>query len=183
MWMDDSDAGNIALLGHRRWCLNPRMGKTGFGKAGIFSAMWSIDSSNQGVNFDYVCFPPKGFMPVEFFKSPIAGMDKGYAWNVSLNPMKYSIPQDDGIDVKIFPVDLSSKKTGPALALNHKSVNRFFSGSSNLCIIFRPDKSAAAAGKTYLVEIGGVTLKNGAATTISYPVEFMSLNAGPANHP
>jgi hypothetical protein len=78
-------------------------------------------------------------------------------------------------------VDLTGKKTGPALALNHKSVNGFISGSSNKCIIFRPDKSAVAAGKIYLVEISGVTLQNGAATTISYPVEFVSLAAGPAN--
>jgi len=30
-YMDDSDAKNIDRVGHRRWCLNPSMGKTGFG--------------------------------------------------------------------------------------------------------------------------------------------------------
>lgn len=30
-FMDDSDGGNLPMLGHRRWLLNPTMGKTGFG--------------------------------------------------------------------------------------------------------------------------------------------------------
>ena len=30
-WMSDDDDGNISRVGHRAWCLNPTMGKTGFG--------------------------------------------------------------------------------------------------------------------------------------------------------
>lgn len=37
-FMEDSDAGNIAMVGHRRWQLNPKMGKVGFGTAGRFVA-------------------------------------------------------------------------------------------------------------------------------------------------
>ena len=33
-WMNDSSASNISHVGHRSWCLNPKMGKTGFGAAG-----------------------------------------------------------------------------------------------------------------------------------------------------
>lgn len=167
MWMNDSDAGNIVNLGHRRWCLSPNLGKTGFGAAGIFSAMWSVDFSNPSP-FDIVYYPAKGFMPVEYFRGD-------YAWSVSPNPQKYSIPGD--VDVKIFPVDISGKKTGAALPLNYKGVSRNFSGSP-LCVVFRPDKSAVAAGKLYLVEISGV-MQKGAAAMISYPVEFVSLAAGP----
>ena len=32
-FMDDSDASNISALGHRRWQLNPVLGKVGFGYA------------------------------------------------------------------------------------------------------------------------------------------------------
>src|SRR5208337_1811763 len=39
LYMSDSDPGNIDRLGHRRWCINPTMQKTGFGKSGSFSAM------------------------------------------------------------------------------------------------------------------------------------------------
>src|SRR5262245_25976619 len=38
-WMDDSDKGNIAAMGHRRWCINPTMGKTGLGRTKEFTAM------------------------------------------------------------------------------------------------------------------------------------------------
>src|SRR5262249_22794081 len=42
-WMDDSDKDNIDRLGHRRWCLNPKMQKVGFGRTGKFSAMYCFD--------------------------------------------------------------------------------------------------------------------------------------------
>jgi hypothetical protein len=44
-WMDDSDPSNIDRVGHRRWCISPRLGKTGFGAAGKFYAMHSLDQS------------------------------------------------------------------------------------------------------------------------------------------
>jgi hypothetical protein len=174
MFMNDSDAGNIVMLGHRRWCLNPFMGKTGLGKAGAFAAMWSIDFSNQGAKFDRICYPARGFMPMEFF-------NPNYAWSVILDPKKYVIPNDAAVDVKIFPVDLAGKKTGAALALNHKSVSRHGVGGVPLCLIFRPDKSAVAAGQRYLVEMDGVNSKDGKAASLQYPVEFVSLAAGPGN--
>ena len=30
-WMNDGDSSNIDRVGHRRWCINPTMGATGFG--------------------------------------------------------------------------------------------------------------------------------------------------------
>ena len=42
-WMADYNDSNVDRLGHRRWCLNPQMGKTGFGAGagdnGTYSAM------------------------------------------------------------------------------------------------------------------------------------------------
>jgi len=68
-YMNDSDPGNIDRVGHRRWCLNPRMGKTGFGAYGNYAAMWSMDGSRTEVpDFDFVAFPPRGYMPVEYFR-------------------------------------------------------------------------------------------------------------------
>lgn len=172
MWMDDSDAGNIVMLGHRRWCLNPTMGKTGFGRSGPFSSMWTIDFSHQPEPFDFICYPARGFMPVEYFAPT-------FAWCVSLNPKKYQIADDKAVDVKIFPVNPEGKKSGEALALNYKSVSRVGAGIP-LCIIFRPDKSAVAAGKRYDVEVSGVMQKDAKAPAVVYPVEFVSLGAGPA---
>src|SRR5262249_50213938 len=42
-WMWDSDGGNIDRVGHRRWCRNPAMQKTGFGGSGKSTAMWAFD--------------------------------------------------------------------------------------------------------------------------------------------
>jgi hypothetical protein len=171
MWMDDSDGMNIGLLGHRRWILNPHMSKTGLGKAGAFSAMWTLDFSFKAPASDMYCYPPRGFTPMGYFSAKAA-------WCTILNPNTYQIPSDAALDVKVFPIDLQGKKTGPALPLNHKSVSRTFNGTP-LCVIFRPDKSAVAVGKLYLVEISGVTLKGAGPMDISYPVEFVSLAAGP----
>ena len=35
-WTGDESASNIAMVGHRRWMLNPKMGTTGFGAAGTY---------------------------------------------------------------------------------------------------------------------------------------------------
>ena len=57
MYMNDSDASNIARVGHRRWCLNPAMLKTGFGITGRWSAMWSFDSSRTSYDApDLICY-------------------------------------------------------------------------------------------------------------------------------
>ena len=54
-WMDDGDTSNISKVGHRRWILNPPMGKTGFGfvegKGSNTNtsqcAMYAFDKSNS----------------------------------------------------------------------------------------------------------------------------------------
>ena len=38
-WIDDGDTSNIDRIGHRRWCLDPRMQATGFGHAGSDTRM------------------------------------------------------------------------------------------------------------------------------------------------
>ena len=84
-YCNDSDAGNIDRVGHRRWILNPRMAKTGFGfvtSNSFYSAMKSFDSSGSEKR-DYVLWPSKGFFPDKFF-------GPSQAWSVSLDSGKYS---------------------------------------------------------------------------------------------
>lgn len=57
-WMFDGNNSNIDRVGHRRWVLNPTMGKTGFGKTRIYSAMYSLDESNsEGEGIVEVAWP------------------------------------------------------------------------------------------------------------------------------
>lgn len=75
LYVDDSDSGNISRVGHRRWCLNPVMGKTGFGAVTSYGAMYAFDSSNtSGYGYDMVLWPAAN-MPTEIF-------DSSQAWSI-----------------------------------------------------------------------------------------------------
>lgn len=68
-WMEDSDASNIAGVGHRRWQLNPVLGKVGFGFAlgeggyGAYAAEKVMDKSGSGCAYDFVSWPASGNFP------------------------------------------------------------------------------------------------------------------------
>jgi hypothetical protein len=167
MWIFDSDPSNIDRVGHRRWALNPPMGKVGFGVSGKFSAMWAADSSLKQVpDYDVVTFPARGLMPIEFF-SP------NHAWNVSLNPRKYRQPGGD-VKMQVSALDANFSKTGDPLPLNFGQVSRPGFGIP-YCVVFRPDKLAVAPGRRYLVEIDGLARPDGKPAPLSYVVEFVTL--------
>lgn len=167
-WVDDSSEGNVGHVGHRRWCLNPAMRKTGFGRSGEFSAMYSFDQTRKEVpDFDFVSWPPPGPVPVEHFRS-------GTAWSVSVNPRKYN-PPGEGVTAKVYAADEKGNKTGDPLKLNHSGVDREGFGIPN-CVIFRPAKAAIESGQRYVVEIEGLTRgKEKEAAPVRYAVEFVSV--------
>jgi len=168
-WMDDSIPGSIEKLGHRRWCLNPAMAKTGFGKAGPFAAMYSFDSSRKTLpDFDYVCYPPRGLVPATAFQPR-------YGWCFCPNPRKFKAP-DGSVKAKITAIDEQFHKIGSPLELDHQSVDKMPIGMLSYCVIFRPEKVEVADGQRFLVEIEG--LKNIAGRPVgilAYPVIFVAL--------
>jgi len=168
MWMDDSDPGNIERIGHRRWCINPTMAKTGFGRFNEFTAMYIFDRNRKDVpDFDFVSWPPQGLTPVEYFR-------RGNAWNVSLNPRKYNSPGED-VTAKVYAADKKGNKTGDPLKLNHSGVDTNGFGIPN-CIIFRPERITVEPGKRYVVEIEGITQgKEKKTAAIEYAVEFIGV--------
>jgi hypothetical protein len=167
-WMDDSDSKNIDHLGHRRWCLSPRMQKVGFGRTGIYSAMWVFDESLPSApNFDFIAYPARGNMPIEYF-------GPRHAWSVLLHPKKYGKP-DRSVKPRVFEVDPLLNKLGDSLKLRHASVHLEDIVFPS-CIIFQPEKLVPAAGKRYLVEIDGLRRVDGRASgTLRYVVEFVTL--------
>src|SRR5262249_23085284 len=85
-WMFDSNPSNIDRLGHRRWCISPYLRKTGLARTGSYLAMWTSDKSQKVVpDFDFLSFPPAGYMPTSYFSAQ-------HAWNVSLNSKRYRKP-------------------------------------------------------------------------------------------
>jgi hypothetical protein len=165
-WMYDSDPGNIERLGHRRWCLNPAMQKTGFGRAGLFTAMYVYDQNRKKIPaFDMICYPARGYMPVEFFGPK-------HAWSVSLNPKKYKPPAKD-FTPKVYRADAAGGKQGEPLKLGYQNVDTLPFGAP-LCIIFRPEGLKLAPGGRFVVELDGIVpQKNGLPVTLSYLVEFV----------
>lgn len=169
VWMHDSDPANIEMLGHRRACLSPWLRKIGFGRSGKFHALWSNDASQSNVaDFDIICYPARGLMPVEFLTS-------AYAWNVSLNPSKFSVPTPD-VTPRVFAVDQTLNKLGAALPLNFSAVVGDNLTRPIPAVIFRPSKIAIEPGRRYLVEIEGLKRPDGKTPApVAYLVEFVTL--------
>jgi hypothetical protein len=169
-FMDDSDSGNIDRVGHRRWCLNPRMQKTGLGAEGSFGALWSMDASRAHVpDYDFVAYPARGYMPRSYFST-------GYAWSVSLNPAKYDAPRKEAVTVAVYPVDATFARAKKPLTLNYFNVSGAGFGEGP-AIIFRPDGLSFAPRSRYRVVIAGVKRRVDAAADLEYLVEFIDLPA------
>lgn len=169
-FMDDSDASNISSVGHRRWQLNPELGKVGFGYAesgaffGTYVAEKVFDTSGVGCDYDFVSWPASGNFPSQL-------MTGQTAWSVTLNPEEYAAP-DSAVEVT-----LTRQSDGKTWTLKNGSGDGFFRVSNSSygtgsCIIFRPDGVEAYAG-TYTVQIRGLQAQNGQQVAdFSYEVKF-----------
>lgn len=166
-YMDDSDPTNIDRVGHRRWCLNPPLLKVGFGAEGKFSAMYCMDRSRKPrPDYDVVSFPPRGLVPVFYFKPH-------YAWSVSLNPRKFGKPDAKAVRVRLVTLD-DDYMPGEAFALNYFKVQTGGAGIP-YCVIFRPDELPVEAGARYWLEIDGLTSRAGDPRPVKFLVEFFEL--------
>jgi hypothetical protein len=172
-YMDDSDPSNIKMLGHRRWCLNPKMLRTGLGRNDNFSCMWSMDNGRQEtVEYEFTAFPPPGLVPNAVFK-------KDYAWSVTLNPAKYKLPQESTVKVKVTPARLNLKtgdveRAPQPLELDYFGVDQGGYGVRG-CIIFRPAPFSADPGAAYWCEITGIEDAAGQPAKLGYFVTFFKL--------
>jgi len=176
MYMEDSDPSNIARVGHRRWCLNPSMVTTGFGESGEFSAMMVDSADRKDVpDYDYVSYPPRGLLPLDFFHYR-------HAWHVSVNPSHYAKPDPAAVKATVWPVRPGRNPTDAdperrakePLPLDHFNVSLDGCGIPN-AVIFRPVLPGLKAGDRFWVEITGLKKTDGTAVTIAYMVEFMDL--------
>ncbi|MEL6431330.1 MAG: hypothetical protein AAFR54_19310 [Planctomycetota bacterium] len=161
-YMDDSDAKNIDSVGHRRWCLNPAMGRTGFGRSGVWSAMWAMDASGNGVRGrKTVLYPPDGFVPADLF-------GPRYAWSVQF--LDGHEPSEGRVDVLVFELDDYYQARGSALELDWNARAEGDMGNSP-CYVFRPVGIVCAPGSRYGMEI---RLDGGDTPDFEYLVEFVA---------
>ena len=158
-WMDDSDAGNISLLGHRRWILNPAMSMTGFGSVtgskGTYQAMYVYDKENRDSDYTGVCWPARN-MPTSYF-SPSS------AWSISLGQ------ELDPAGVVVSMVRFSDGKSWTFSSFSADGdfyVNNSAYGQKG-CIIFRPAGiDEYKNGDRFFVYIAGLD------EPVSYEVSF-----------
>lgn len=159
-YMDDSDPSNIDRIGHRRWCLNPAMKKTGFGSADEFSAMWSMDGSGSAPKgLSETCYPPRGHVPVDLY-------DAGRAFSIAV--WKGGEPRKDQLVVRIVPLGDDWLPAGGPLELNWCSTADGGYGGAP-CIVFRATRLRVEPGASYRVR---VSVDGGRSDAYDYVVAF-----------
>ena len=159
-YMNDSDPSNIDRIGHRRWCLNPRMRRTGFGSDGRFHAMWSMDGSGAAPKgMTAVYYPPRGYVPIDMF-------GPRHAWSISL--LRGKRPQRDQLAVRVHQLDQDHLPAGEPLKLDHLDVTGSGYGGS-ACVIFRPERISMQPGRRYLID---VSFDAGKTSAHHYVVQF-----------
>lgn len=156
-WMQDSDSGNIPMVGHRRWCLNPKMQQTGFGMVGTHTAMYSFDRGGSSSK-SQVAWPAQTM--------PVSLMYSDTPWTISMG---------QSVNMGSVKVTLTDAKTGAAWSFYQGTTAGYFNvnnegyGQSG-CIIFRPNaRMAYTAGSVYNVAITG-NYSNGTSFNVAYTV-------------
>ena len=144
----------VGSLGHRRWCFNPRMGRTGFGWRGNYSCMYSFDQSGRGSTPEYVAYPAPGFFP----RAAVGG-----EWSFSSST--YSITSNVAIAITrlsdMTPVTVSN--------IERKSGNY----GSMAIVGFSPSSSEVNMPGEYEVVITGLK-QGGMDTSVAYRVNLTS---------
>jgi uncharacterized protein YkwD len=144
----------VASLGHRRWCFNPRMGRTGFGWRGRYSCMYSFDQSSGGSTPEYVAYPAPGFFPTAAL---------GGEWSFASST--YSFTSNVAVQITRLS-DMS------AVAVSN--VERKSGNYGSMAIIgFSPNRSDVSAAGEYEVVITGLK-QGGADTSVAYRVNLTS---------
>ncbi len=175
--LQDSGGSNLTSVGHRRWQLNPDMGKVGFGYA-VSNTVYRtyvdekvFDRSGAGCDYNFIAWPASGDFPHGFMHSETP-------WSVTLNPERYAAPDRDEVTVTLTrESDGQVWSFAAGESYTTASSGKYFNVDNagygvNNCIIFRPDGVEKYEG-IYTVTVSGVKTRAGQAAHFSYQVEFV----------
>ncbi len=142
-YIGDGGDNNREARGHRRWCLNPAMKKTGFGSKSEFSAMWSLDGSGPKMNRPW-SYPGRGYYPLEWLK--------GNSWSVYLTS---PAPPAASLKVRLWKLH-GHPATEPPVAAepSGKAMEIHAVFNYDNAINFEPEGKAFSRG-AYLIRIEG----------------------------
>ena len=194
LYMNDSDSSNISRVGHRRWLMNPRMTRTGFGIStrNGYAVTYVIDEFDNRsdtlseeeysrylewlewpISDEYITWPAsKHSHPLTYF-------DADTAWSVTLNRNVF-----DTCTASSVGVMLVRESDGETWHFGASGDDGYFnvaddSVAYDQCIIFRPDGvSGYSSGETWSVYITGLNRSDGSSGSISYSVTFTDTSTG-----
>lgn len=147
-YIEDSGDNNRDARGHRAWCLNPPMGKVGFGSGGdSYSAMWCMDGGGKSIRGIWT-YPGRGLFPLDYMH--------GNAWSLYGAGKAESA---DKLKVEVFrlskrpekPLSQHGEINGRVIKVNHVSLGM---GDA---INFEPEEPARRGIYWVRVNGGGVS--------------------------
>lgn len=187
--MDEDSPLNRLDLGHRRWLLDPLLGKVGFGLAASASGKQYIvvpvtDDSGTGALPEVLCWPAAGQFPNNVFAP-------GTPWSVTLNPQVYQTPVESQLQVtvtrrrdgKVFLPAVLDGQAQLSAEGSYLLVSSAQYGSGS-CISFSIGKSALGEDGylgDYTVSITGLYDRKGQEAPLEYTVRFF--DAQNLSHP
>lgn len=144
-YINDHGLNNRQKRGHRLWCLNPGMKKTGFGSAGAaYSAMWALDGSGASKGGERA-YPGPGFFPLKYLH--------GDGWSLYLSEIA---PKAADLKVEVFKLTVrpdkpySSKADIPGEVVPVNYVHTFENA-----INFEPKTDTVHKGGIFWVRVSG----------------------------
>ena len=194
LYMDDSDEYNLPRLGHRRWLMNPRMTKTGFGIStrrgyAVTYVNEEFDNPSQELSheeyeryLEWLKWPISDeyiTWPTAKHSHPLTYFDAGTAWSVTLNRDVFDTASTAGVIVRL--TRLSDNRVWVFSASGNGGYFNVTDNSAayDQCIIFRPSGvDSYNSGETWRVELSGLPRKDGTAGSILYTVQFMDTLTG-----
>jgi hypothetical protein len=164
MYMDDSDSGNVARIGHRQWILTPGLQKTGFGWAGRYSVLSVFDGANHPSNFVYIAYPGEGYYP-HFMLSDDA------AWSLSISAAKLKLDKKK-LAIKVTAVDdhfgVIESADAEIIGVPQNTTGVW------PCIIFRPGLKQKGLGR-YIVQVTGLASQSNQPQPLTYLVDVVDI--------
>lgn len=143
----DFGPNNRANRGHRRSCLNHRMGKTGFAVNAPFAGMYIDDNSAKGVRKNY-SYPGHGFYPIKYLHGN--GWTYHFASGDAPSEVEVEVWKLNNRDDKLP----SFRKEPDGTKLPCAYVNSYVD-----TIVFEPQAAAITEKGYYLVRLKGRGLK------------------------
>lgn len=131
-----ADFGNATTIGHRRWILSNSLSSIGIGSTSAYSCLWVIGGQGDA-GAPWIAWPPEGIVPLDALEVDQTG------WTV----------QSDSID--LGPAQVKITEGGVDKPVKVTPLLGGYGSQSAISMI--PQGWTTQAGKTYTVQVSGVT--------------------------